>query len=103
MTRKTVPSIKTQSFLMGSREMLGLFDQEVTSKSAFEPKACDLWASHKTSDLIVTSVPFTVKNFSEAIYVGLYDYTDGSSLVSVAIFDSETEQEVVVSRQGKYF
>ena len=40
---------------------------------------------------------------AEVFYAGIYEYTQGANLMSLALVDDETREEIALSRQGKYF
>ena len=49
------------------------------------------------------SLPFEVTGVAEVFYAGIYEYTQGANLMSLAIVDDETREEIALSKQGKYF
>ena len=47
-------------------------------------------------------MPFEVSGVAEMFYAGIYEYTQGSNLMSLAIVDDETQEEIAISQQGKH-
>jgi hypothetical protein len=67
------------------------------------PKDTRIYTALDTSNKIVASLPFEVTADSEVFFAGVYEYTEGANLLSLAVFDGETHKEVFVSSQGKYY
>ena len=49
------------------------------------------------------SLEFTVEGIGETMYAGIYEYTQGVNQMSLHIYNGETHEDLVVSKQGKHF
>lgn len=93
---------------MGNRNMIHLIEygdgfKEEAVVPSYVPKDRRVFVSKQTDDNIVVSLPFEVTGVAEVFYAGIYEYTQGANLMSLAIVDDETREEIALSKQGKYF
>lgn len=56
----------------------------------------------RVEESIVASLPFEVEGPSETMFAGIYEFTQGKSLLSLQILSAETREVVAMSEQGKY-
>ena len=85
---------------MGNKEFLRFFDEDLSNPNvAYEPKSNKVFVA-KTSQDVIINLPFTVKS-SEAIYAGIVELS-GQGL-DIAIYSDETQEEIAISEQGKYY
>ena len=87
---------------MGNRNMVHLIEYGDGYASMdiippYIPKEQRIFASKQTDESIVVSLPFTVTDLAEMVYVGLYEHTQGVNLMSLHIIDDETHEEVAMS------
>lgn len=99
--------MKEKSFVLGNANMLHLFEdgdgfEEVVHIPAYLPKDPRVFVSKQTEDSIVVSLPFEVTDLAETIYAGIYEFTQGTNLMSLHIIEDSTGEEVAVSTQGKH-
>ena len=81
----------------------GSLAQDPSAYTPYLPKTQQIWTHKKFLDTVVASLPFEVEGLEETIFVGLYEFSLGRSLLSVHILSAETRETVAMSEQGKYF
>lgn len=103
------PGMQEAAFKIGSRDIIGLLESpngvklDMSEYVPYLPKDTRIYTVLDTASKIVASLPFEVKTDSEIFFAGVYEYTEGANLLSLAVFDDATHKEVYVSSQGKYY
>lgn len=103
------PGMQEAAFKIGSRDIVGLLEspngvkQDMSEFVPYLPKDTRIYTALDTASKIVASLPFQVISDSEVFFAGVYEYTEGANLLSLAVFDDATHQEITVSSQGKYY
>ena len=106
--KRSLLGLHEKSFMMGNRNMIHLIEygdgwQDLVLIPSYIPKHNKVFIAKQTEETIVASIPFEVNGIAETISAGIYEYTQGASLMSLHIIDDETHEEVAISKQGKYF
>jgi hypothetical protein len=97
------PGMQEAAFKIGSRDIVRLLESPYGLTSSNEhfipylPKDTRIYTTLDTSAKIVVSLPFKVETDSEIVFAGVYEYTEGANLLSLAIFDDTTHDEIVCS------
>lgn len=103
------PGMQEAAFKIGNRDIVGLLEspngikKDMSDYVPYLPKDTRIYTALDTASKIVVSLPFEVMTDSEIFFAGVYEYTEGANLLSLAVFDDTTHKEVEISAQGKYY
>ena len=67
-----------------------------TAYTPYLPKTQQIWTHKKFQDTVVASLPFEVEGLEETIFVGLYEFSLGRSMLSVHVLSAETREIVAM-------
>jgi hypothetical protein len=91
------------TFKIGNRDIINTLEKPTGTMTLnnefipYLPKDTRIYTTLDTSNKIVVSLPFKVQSDSEIFFAGVYEYTEGANLLSLAIFDDATHDEVICS------
>lgn len=103
------PGMRESAFKIGTREIISMLEsrdkkqKDMSGFIPYLPKDDRIYTSLNTADFIIDSIPFTVDSDEEIFYAGVYEYSQGSNLLSLSLYSNETQSEIAFSSQGKYY